>query len=158
MDHKGAQSDALAAERRHQASIRSQPTPQNRSTSDPGMTTDKHYFIEENDAGKFAVRARGSQRASGLRDTQKQAEELAKKLNPDDKPNVERVRNTKGGRLDQWIRVKRDALRYTTMGEAINGGESLLRHSPIRDSRLQPGITRFQSQEAKTQKPLAKVA
>jgi hypothetical protein len=33
---------------------------------------------------------------------QKQAEELVKKLNPDDKPNVERVRNTKGGGRDQW--------------------------------------------------------
>jgi hypothetical protein len=36
------------------------------------MTTDKHYFIEENENGKFAVRAKGSQRASGLRNTQKQ--------------------------------------------------------------------------------------
>ena len=61
------------------------------------MTTDKHYFIEENDDGRFAVRAKGSQRASGLRDTQKQAEELVKRLNPDDKPDVERVRNTKAG-------------------------------------------------------------
>ena len=55
------------------------------------MTTDKHYFIEENSDGKFAVRAKGSQRASGLRNTQKQAEALVKKLNPNDKPNVERV-------------------------------------------------------------------
>jgi hypothetical protein len=30
---------------------------------------------------------------------QKQAEEL---VNPDDKPNVERVLNTKGGGRDQW--------------------------------------------------------
>jgi hypothetical protein len=59
------------------------------------MTTGKPYFIEENGNGKFAVRAKGSQRASGLRDTQKQAETLVKKLNPNDKPNVERVRNTK---------------------------------------------------------------
>jgi hypothetical protein len=33
---------------------------------------------------------------------QKQAEELVKKLNPDDKPNVERVGKTKGGGRDQW--------------------------------------------------------
>jgi Uncharacterized protein conserved in bacteria (DUF2188) len=46
------------------------------------MATDKHYFIEQNDDGKFAVRAKGSQRASGLCNTQKQAEALAKKLNP----------------------------------------------------------------------------
>ena len=42
---------------------------------------------------------------------QKQAEELVKKLNPDDKPNVERVLNTKGRRTRSVaIRVKRDAL------------------------------------------------
>jgi hypothetical protein len=66
------------------------------------MTTDKHYFIEENRDGKFAVRAKGSKRASGLRNTQKQAEVLVKKLNPNDKPDVERVRNTKTGGRDQW--------------------------------------------------------
>jgi hypothetical protein len=66
------------------------------------VTTDQHYFIEENGDGKFAVRAKESQRASGLRNTQKQAEVLAKKLNPDDKPDVERVRNTKTGGRDQW--------------------------------------------------------
>jgi hypothetical protein len=65
------------------------------------MATEMHYF-EENDDGKFAVRAKGAQRASALRDTQKQAEELVKKLNPDDKPNVERVRNTKTGGRNQW--------------------------------------------------------
>ena len=78
------------------------PTQQDRSTSQAGMTTEKHYFIEENKAGKFAVRARGSHRASRLCDTQKQAEEFVKKFNPDDKPNVERVRNTKTGGRDQW--------------------------------------------------------
>jgi hypothetical protein len=81
---------------------RSQPTLHYRATSEPGMTTDKHYFIEENEDGKFAVRAKGSKRASGLRNTQKQAEALVKKLNPNDKPNVERVRNTKSGGRNQW--------------------------------------------------------
>jgi hypothetical protein len=79
-----------------------EPTQRDWVTSEPGMTTDKHYFIEENDNGKFAVRAKGSQRASGLRNTQKQAEALVKKLNPDDKADVERVRNTKTGGRDQW--------------------------------------------------------
>ena len=88
---------------------------------------------------------------------QKQAEELVKKLNPDDKPNVERVRKTKGGGRS---------------GDQSKTGPTLLPHYgqghqwwrepppslPPRDSRLQPGITRFQSQEVKTQKPLAKVA
>jgi hypothetical protein len=33
-------------------------------------STGKHYFIEENDEGKFAVRAKGSTRASKLLKTQ----------------------------------------------------------------------------------------
>jgi hypothetical protein len=66
------------------------------------MSTGKHYFIEENEDGKFAVRAKGSKRASRLADTQKEAEKLVKQFNPDDKPDVERVRNTKAGGRDQW--------------------------------------------------------
>ena len=66
------------------------------------MSTGKHYFIEENEDGKFAVRSEGSQRASRLANTQKEAEKLVKQFNPDDKPDVERVRNTKAGGRDQW--------------------------------------------------------
>ena len=66
------------------------------------MSTGKHYFIEENEDGKFAIRAKGSQRASRLANTQKEAEKLVKQFNPDDKPDVERVRNTKVGGRDQW--------------------------------------------------------
>ena len=66
------------------------------------MSTGKHYFIEENEDGKFAVRAKGSERASRLANTQKEAEKLVKQFNPDDKPDVERVRNTKAGGRDQW--------------------------------------------------------
>ncbi len=66
------------------------------------MSTGKHYFIEKNDEGKFAVRAKGSERASRLLDTQKEAEQLVKQFNPEDKPDVERVRNTKTGGRDQW--------------------------------------------------------
>lgn len=40
------------------------------------MSTGKHYFIEETDEGKFAIRAKGSQRASRLADAQKEAEKL----------------------------------------------------------------------------------
>jgi hypothetical protein len=52
------------------------------------MTTDRHYFIEQHGHGKFAVRAKGSEQASRLCNTQKQAEAVVKTLNPDDKPNV----------------------------------------------------------------------
>ena len=51
------------------------------------MSTDEHYFIEKNDDGKFAVRAKGSERASGLFDTQAEAIAYAKKLNPSDHPD-----------------------------------------------------------------------
>jgi hypothetical protein len=64
--------------------------------------TDKHYFIEQNDDGKYAVRAKGSERASALLDTEAQAIRKAKQFNPDDHPDVERVRNTKGGNRDKW--------------------------------------------------------
>ena len=66
------------------------------------MSTGKHYFIEQNDDGKYATTAKGASRASGLFDTQKEAIEYAKKLNPDDHPDVERVRNTSVGKPDQW--------------------------------------------------------
>lgn len=64
--------------------------------------TGKHYFIEVNDDGKYAVRAKGSERASRLCDTQKQAEQMARQFNPDDRPDVERVRNVKSGSRDKW--------------------------------------------------------
>jgi predicted peptidase len=70
--------------------------------SEVSVTTGKHYFIEPTDDGKYAVRAKGSQRASKKTNTQKQAEAVVKKLNPDDKPNIARVEVTKRGHPDQW--------------------------------------------------------
>lgn len=55
------------------------------------MSTEKHYFIEEKDEGKFAVRARGSWRAHKVVETQKAAKELVRTLNPKDKPEVSRI-------------------------------------------------------------------
>ncbi|HEY2471139.1 MAG TPA: hypothetical protein VGI45_25325 [Terracidiphilus sp.] len=55
------------------------------------MSTEKHYFIEEKDEGKFAVRARGSWRANKVVETQKAARQLVKTLNPNDKPEVSRI-------------------------------------------------------------------
>lgn len=66
------------------------------------MSNGKHYFVEENDEGKFAVRAKGSERASRLADTQKEAEKLVKQFNPYDQPDIERVRNTTSGKRDHW--------------------------------------------------------
>jgi hypothetical protein len=66
------------------------------------MPTDEHYFIEQTDDGRFAVRAKGSERASALFDTQQEAIVYANKLNPSDHPDIERVRNTDTGGRDQW--------------------------------------------------------
>jgi hypothetical protein len=66
------------------------------------MPTGKHYFVEQTDKGQYAVRAKGSQRASGILDTQHAAIELVRELNPNDRPDVERVRKTEAGGRDKW--------------------------------------------------------
>jgi hypothetical protein len=66
------------------------------------MSTGKHYFIEQNAEGKFTVKAKGADLASATFNTQREAIEHAKKLNPDDHPDVERVRNTNTGNRDKW--------------------------------------------------------
>lgn len=66
------------------------------------MSTEKHYFVEENEAGEFAVRAKDSERASAIFATQAEAIAEANRLNPADHPDVERVRETKGGGPDKW--------------------------------------------------------
>ena len=69
------------------------------------MSTGQHYFIEQHADGKFAVLAKGADRASATFDTQKEAIEHAKKLNPDDRPDVERIRNLDTGKRDKWRRA-----------------------------------------------------
>jgi hypothetical protein len=66
------------------------------------MPTGKHYFIEQTEDRRYAVRAKGSERASGTFDTQREAINHAHELNPDDRPDVERVRNTDAGGRDKW--------------------------------------------------------
>lgn len=66
------------------------------------MPTGKHYFIEQDENGKFAVRAQDSDRASSLHSTQEEAIAEVRRLNPEDKPDVERVRNRESGGRDQW--------------------------------------------------------
>jgi uncharacterized protein YdaT len=66
------------------------------------MSTGKHYFIEQTEDRRYAVRAKGSEHASGIFDTQREAIDYAHELNPDDHPDVERVRNTDAGGPDKW--------------------------------------------------------
>lgn len=65
--------------------------------------TDKKLFVEKRPAeGDYAVRKGNSERASDVLPTQAKAIERAKELNPGASPVVERVRNTTGGKPDQW--------------------------------------------------------
>jgi len=66
------------------------------------VSTGKHYFVERNVEGRFTTIANGADRVSGIFDTQAEAIEYAKQLNPDDHPDVERVRDTKSGKRDKW--------------------------------------------------------
>lgn len=66
------------------------------------MSTHKHYFIEQTNDGRYAKRAKGSERASEVHDTQAAAIARVKELNPDDSPDVERVRNNATGGRDKW--------------------------------------------------------
>ena len=65
------------------------------------MATDNHYFVEETEGG-YAVRAKGSDRASAVLPTQAEAIARAKELTPNDHPDVSRVRHTEAGGPDKW--------------------------------------------------------
>ena len=66
------------------------------------MSKDKRIYVERREEGDYAVRRANSQRASAVEPTQAAAIARAKELEPNAKPHVERVRNTKGGSPDKW--------------------------------------------------------
>jgi len=66
------------------------------------MSKPKALFIEKRQEGDYAVRKPDSARASVIAPTQKEAIEIARKLNPGIAPHVERVRDTKVGGRDKW--------------------------------------------------------
>lgn len=60
-------------------------------------------YIERRPVKKdYAVRKEHSKRASAIVPVQKKAVKKARKLFPNVKPDVERVRRTKKGKPDQW--------------------------------------------------------
>lgn len=65
------------------------------------MTKKDEYFIERRDDGKYKVLKPDADRASAVTETQKQAIERAKEMNPGATVHVERVRNVGPGR-DKW--------------------------------------------------------
>jgi len=62
----------------------------------------KNVYIEPRDDGTFAVMKPNADRASAIRDTQSDAIVAAKKMFPDVKPDVARVRHTSVGKPDQF--------------------------------------------------------
>lgn len=66
------------------------------------MSTNEHYYVEQTTDGRYAVRGKNSERASGVYDTQREAIDRARELNPNDRPDVERVRQTDRGGRDKW--------------------------------------------------------
>jgi len=59
-------------------------------------------FVERRPQGDYAVRRLGSDRASCVLPTQREAIERARELNPNRTPLVERVRETTSGSRDKW--------------------------------------------------------
>lgn len=59
-------------------------------------------YVEQRPTGDYAVRRAGSERASAVEPTQKEAIERARELAPGAGPHVERVRNTESGGRDKW--------------------------------------------------------
>ncbi len=62
----------------------------------------EQLYVERRPEGDFAVRRPGSERASDVLPTQREAIERAKQLEPNSTPMVERVRNTNAGHPDKW--------------------------------------------------------
>lgn len=62
----------------------------------------KPLYVERRPEGDYAVRRAGSERASDVLPTQREAIERAKELNPGHAPHIERVRNTSAGGRDKW--------------------------------------------------------
>jgi hypothetical protein len=66
--------------------------------------SDKRIYVERRDEGDYAVRRAGSERASDVKPTQREAIERARELEPKSTPHVERVRTTEVGKPDKWRR------------------------------------------------------
>jgi uncharacterized protein YdaT len=64
--------------------------------------SENRFYIERRDDGKYKVMRPNADRASAVTDTQKEAIEKAREMNPGKSPDVERVRHTDQGKPDQW--------------------------------------------------------
>ena len=66
--------------------------------------TKKELYVERREEGDYAVRRAGSDRASDVCDTQAEAIERAREIDPAAAIHVERVRYTSQGTPDKWRR------------------------------------------------------
>jgi hypothetical protein len=62
----------------------------------------KELDVERRPEGDYAVRRPGSERASAVEETQAEAIERAREIEPDAAIHVERVRHTDRGGPDKW--------------------------------------------------------
>jgi hypothetical protein len=62
----------------------------------------KELYVEQREEGDYAIRRPGSERASDVRDTQAEAIERAREIDPSAAIHVERVRDTNRGSRDKW--------------------------------------------------------
>ena len=62
----------------------------------------ERLFVERRDSGDYAVKKANAERSSAVAPTQKEAIKIAKEMNPNMNPSVERVRNTDAGGRDKW--------------------------------------------------------
>jgi hypothetical protein len=65
----------------------------------------KRLYVERQDDGRYAVKHETLKRASAVCETQAEAIERAREMNPGHSPDVERVRYTNRGKPDQWRRA-----------------------------------------------------
>jgi hypothetical protein len=64
----------------------------------------KELYVERRDEGDYAIRRPGSERASDVCNTQAEAIDQARDIDPSAAIHVERVRYTSQGTPDKWRR------------------------------------------------------
>jgi Uncharacterized protein conserved in bacteria (DUF2188) len=62
-------------------------------------------FVERRPQGDYSIRRRGSERASHVLPTQREAVDRAREISPNGTILVERVRDTSRGSQDRWRKV-----------------------------------------------------
>jgi Uncharacterized protein conserved in bacteria (DUF2188) len=66
------------------------------------MAKPKELYVERRPEGDYAVRRPGSDRASAVESTQREAIDRAREIDPNAAVHVERVRDTSVGGRDKW--------------------------------------------------------